>query len=185
MAYIYKHIRRDNQETFYIGVGTTNDNFRRAYNKIQRNKQWKDIANSVEYDVVILEKDLSIQDAHIKECELIEKYGRIDLGNGTLCNLSDGGCTNKGWIPNQKWRKSHSEKLKGRKMTKEWRQKLSESKIGKNGENNNSTKLLLNTQSGIFYFGVNEAAKSVGIKPKTLYAQLSGVNKNKTNLRYA
>jgi hypothetical protein len=185
MAYIYKHIRKDNQKTFYIGVGTTNDNFKRAYNKIQRNKQWKDITNLVEYDVVILEDGLSINEAHAKECQLIKQYGRIDLGNGTLCNLSDGGYGNKGWIPNEKWRKSHSEKLKGRKMTKEWRQKLSESKIGKTGENHNSVKLLVNIESGIFYFGVNDAAKSVGINPKTLYAQLSGSNKNKTFLKYA
>lgn len=185
MAYIYKHIRKDTQETFYIGVGTTNDNFKRAYNKIQRNKEWKSIVDSTEYDVVIVEQDLSIEDAHTKECQLIKKYGRIDLGNGTLCNLSNGGATNKGWIPNENWRKQHSEKLKGRNMNRSWRNKLSIKKKGLCGQNHNSVKLIVNIDNGIFYYGVNEASECFDIKPKTLYAQLNGKNKSKTSLRYA
>ena len=31
MAYVYKHTRLDNNEIFYIGIGSHLDNYKRAY----------------------------------------------------------------------------------------------------------------------------------------------------------
>lgn len=88
MAIVYKHIRKDTNEVFYIGVGADK---RRAYTKKGRNNFWQNIVNKTEYDVIILYTGLSYEEAYHKEKELIAEYGRRDLNKGTLCNLTDGG----------------------------------------------------------------------------------------------
>lgn len=48
------------------------------------------------------------------------------------------------------------------------------------------SKMVVNTQNGIFYNNITEAAKSMGLKVTTLSANLSGKTKcNKTYFRYA
>lgn len=44
--------------------------------------------------------------------------------------------------------------------------------------------LILNTQTGIYYIGIKEAADSVGMKRTTLNAKLIGQNPNYTSLKY-
>ena len=45
MAYLYRHIRLDKNEPFYIGIGGDDKGYyERAYHKIShRNKHWKNI----------------------------------------------------------------------------------------------------------------------------------------------
>lgn len=45
-------------------------------------------------------------------------------------------------------------------------------------------KKVIDIKSGYIYFTVDEAAKSININLKTLYAMLNGQNKNKTNFIY-
>ena len=90
MAYVYKHIRKDRNEVFYIGIGTQ-DKFKRAFSKIKRNDFWRNIASKTEYEVVIIYDGLTWEEACLKEIELISIYGRRDLGKGTLVNMTDGG----------------------------------------------------------------------------------------------
>ena len=91
MAYVYRHIRLDKNEPFYIGASSLNDeNYERAYNKYRRTSFWKNIAK-FGYDVEIIFDDLSWEEAQKKEKEFIKLYGRKNLNNGTLCNLTDGG----------------------------------------------------------------------------------------------
>ena len=47
-----------------------------------------------------------------------------------------------------------------------------------------TSKLILDTQNGIYYTGINEAAFVIGCKPTTLKAKLNGQNKNLTTLKY-
>jgi len=95
MAYIYRHVRLDKNEPFYIGVGQDKEKepyfYTRAYCKWNRNKHWKNIVSKTEYEVEILEEDLSIEKALEKEIWWITFYGRSDLGRGTLVNMTDGG----------------------------------------------------------------------------------------------
>jgi hypothetical protein len=88
MAVVYRHIRLDKNEPFYIGIGKTE---RRAYRKDSRNSHWKNIILKTEYDIEILFDDLTWEQACEKEIELIKLYGRKDLGLGTLVNMTDGG----------------------------------------------------------------------------------------------
>lgn len=95
MAYVYRHIRLDKNEPFYIGVGEDKPQnigkYKRAYNRNSRNAVWKSIINSTNYEVEILMEDLTYEEAYEKEIEFINLYGRLDLGTGTLCNLKEGG----------------------------------------------------------------------------------------------
>jgi hypothetical protein len=88
MAYLYKHIRKDINEIFYIGIGKSPT---RMYSKQSRNRMWHNIINKTEYIAEIIEDGLTWEDACIKEKELINFYGRRDLGMGTLVNMTDGG----------------------------------------------------------------------------------------------
>ena len=86
---VYKHIRPDKNEVFYVGIGKIS----RAKSVYCRNKYWKNIVKSCnkEFRVEIMYQNLSWEDACKKEKELIFLYGRKDLNKGTLCNMTDGG----------------------------------------------------------------------------------------------
>lgn len=89
MAYVYRHIRLDKHEPFYIGIAT---HLKRAYaKKSRKNKIWQVIVAKSDYRIEILFDDLTREEALEKEKELILLYGRIDKKTGTLCNLTDGG----------------------------------------------------------------------------------------------
>jgi hypothetical protein len=95
MAYVYRHIRLDKNEPFYIGIGSDID-YKRAFSKHSRNKYWNRIVNVSEYEVEIIMDDLSKDEAKQKEIEFIALYGKKINKNGTLTNISDGGEGNAG-----------------------------------------------------------------------------------------
>lgn len=51
------------------------------------------------------------------------------------------------------------------------------------GEKHPNITIVLNQENGIYYYGVKEAADSLGFKYNKLYAWLSGQNKNKSTLK--
>jgi hypothetical protein len=132
MPVVYRHIRLDKNEPFYIGIGLTE---KRAYDKRGRNKLWKNIVSKTNYEIDILFDNLSWDDACLKEKEFIYLYGRKDLGTGILVNMTDGGDGNQnfsqnvrdkisrankgnkyglGWNPNAEQRKKMSDANKGK-----------------------------------------------------------------------
>jgi hypothetical protein len=132
MAIVYRHIRLDKNEPFYIGIGEKEN---RAHDKRSRNKYWKHITKNTEYKVQVLFDDLTWEQAVEKEIELIQMYGRKDLGLGTLVNLTDGGEGQLGrtsWNKGKKTSEETIKKMKGKIVSEETRKKLSES-AKKNG----------------------------------------------------
>jgi hypothetical protein len=111
MAIVYRHIRLDKNEPFYIGIG---NDAKRAYSKKNRNNHWHNIVNISDYKVEILLENLTREEACEKEVEFIKLYGRRDLNNGCLVNLTDGG-----------------ENIVNVIYTSERKQKMSNSAIGK------------------------------------------------------
>jgi len=117
MAYVYRHIRLDKNEPFYIGVGT-DENAKNAYYRPRirsdRNDIWKKITRKTEYEIEILIEGLTRDQAFEKEREFIKLYGRINNKTGCLANMTDGGegatCT----IISTSHRKAISEKAKQR-----------------------------------------------------------------------
>ena len=97
MAYLYRHIRLDTNEVFYIGVGTkTRQNvfltlkseFYRAYNSRERNTIWKRIAAKTEIKVEILFESDDLVFIQQKEKEFISLYGRMVDNTGSLANFN-------------------------------------------------------------------------------------------------
>ena len=89
MAYVYRHIRLDTNQPFYIGIGS-DKTYYRANNKNQRNIHWKRVFAKADYEVEIMLDDLTWEQACEKEKEFIKLYGRINYG-GILTNMTDGG----------------------------------------------------------------------------------------------
>lgn len=103
--YLYAHLRLDTNEYFYIGIGTKynhDKDYTRAKagskglgKSTQRNSIWRSIVTNTDYKIIILYENDDIRLIKDKEIELISKYGQIIKGNGSLCNLTDGG---DGWL---------------------------------------------------------------------------------------
>jgi hypothetical protein len=130
MAYVYRHIRLDKNEPFYIGI--SKDAYR-PFTKKGRNQHWLRITNKTEYKVDILFNDLSYDEAKNKEIEFIALYGRKDSKNGTLVNMTDGGEGSVNVIMSDKTKRLISQNNKGRKgipQTEESKMKISIAKSG-------------------------------------------------------
>lgn len=98
--YLYRHIRLDKNQPFYIGVGskriknnfkTFKSEYHRAFVKEKRNSIWRLITKKTPYVVEILVESNDREFILNKEKEAILLYGRIDLKTGILCNQSCGG----------------------------------------------------------------------------------------------
>ena len=117
MAYLYRHIRLDTNQPFYIGVGglETFDDYERSRTPFNRSQFWKNVVNKTDYEVEIMLDDLSRKEAFEKETEFINLYGRSNLGKGVLCNLSNGGEGRIGSVNSESTRQKISIANKGKK----------------------------------------------------------------------
>jgi hypothetical protein len=181
MAYVYRHIRLDKNEPFYIGI--SNDmSQRRSREKTRRSKLWNRIVDKTDFDVEILFDDIPYHEAKSKEIEFIKLYGRIDLGNGTLANLTNGG---DGTInPSQETRDKISKVNKGRKNSKA----LMELLINRTGKKNpafgitgvkckNFKGYIQVFKNGVYfgrYEGIRDCAESLGVTATKVSAVLNG-----------
>ena len=201
MAYVYRHIRIDKNEPFYIGIGS-DCNFTRANEKRKgrRNKIWNDIYSKTKIEVEILFSDVSYEFACEKEVELIKLYGRINTNTGILSNLTDGGDTEAGRVVTTQEREYRSKlfsgvnnPMYGKKMSKESIEKGRIKRLGQKAWNkglkgvqkSNNGKIVLDLNTGVFYENAREAAEFNNIKHTTLKSKLNGCNKNNTSFIYA
>lgn len=134
--YLYRHVRLDKNEVFYIGIGSkskkdmTQDRPSRALNFKKRNRFWMSVYNKTKIEVeIVLESD-DYDFIKQKEIEFIKLYGRKDLGLGTLVNMTDGGELNQNKTISQETKDKIRNALKGRKPSVETRLILSEKKLG-------------------------------------------------------
>ena len=111
MYYTYAYLRED-RTPYYIGKGSG----KRVYSKI------RSVSIPPKDRILILKKDLTEDEAFQHEKYMIAVFGRKDLGTGILHNKTDGG-----------------EGVSGHIYTEEQKQKITQSKLGKNfgmvGEN--------------------------------------------------
>lgn len=126
--YIYRHIRPDTNEVFYIGKGSnlSKSHSIRAYENSGRNDWWKRVVvkNNGEYKVEIVYGTETEQEINQKEIEFIALYGRKDLKKGTLVNLTDGGDGSVGVACKEETRKKLRDKFSGENHPN-WGKKLS------------------------------------------------------------
>lgn len=134
MAYVYRHIRLDKNQPFYIGIGSDAE-YKRANEKTRRSELWKNIISKSDYFIEIIADDVSVEFAKEKEIEFIKLYGRIDKRTGTLCNMTDGGDGLHGYIFTESHKNKLSIKAKQKILSEEQKQKLRKFRLGtKNSE---------------------------------------------------
>lgn len=213
MAYLYRHIRLDKNEPFYIGIGKDNNsNFTRAYykSKQKRNKIWIDIINKTSYEIEILLDNLTWEEACKKEKEFISLYGRLDLGTGTLANMTNGGDGMVGIVRSKEYKLKVSQRQKdgkaywfGKKFTGEQKQKISNSLKGRKVSSETKLKIsnslkgnkhpqygkvsfkaikVIDTETNIVYDSIALCQSSTNYKK--LQEKLSGKRKNNTPIVY-
>lgn len=162
MAYLYRHIRRDTNEVFYIGIGSDSDGkYVRAYSHKQRSTFWKNITKLSKYIVEIVLDNLSWDKACEKEKEFILLYGRKDLNTGTLCNLTNGG-----------------EGVFGYKHSQERLDKLS---VNSSGSNNPRSKSCIHFDTGIEYSCLKEACDLLSLNYDS---QASAINRQNSTAQF-
>lgn len=206
MGYVYRHIRIDKNEVFYVGISKQDNNYLRARQVHKRNIFWKNIASKTEFRYDILWECDSEKELLQKEIEFIAIYGRKDQGTGTLCNLTDGGEGVHNYkhteealnnmaksrqgrdyskIYTTEVRLKMSLGIGGKKRTIEQREKISNARKGKynRGENNNA-KIVLDTYTGIFYDCAKDACETALVNYSTFKQWLSGRVKFKNRFRY-
>jgi hypothetical protein len=213
MAYVYRHIRLDKNEPFYIGIGKQDGYvFKRAHykSKQKRNKIWIDITNKTSYEVEILFDNVTWEEACQKEEEFINLYGRINLGTGTLANMTDGGDGTFGlkwseesklnnsirqkeekayWF-NKKFTKDHKENisnsLRGKLVSSETKKKISNSLKGENhpqyGKTSFKATKVIDTSTDIIYDSIELCQRCTNYKK--LSEKLRGIRKNNTPILY-
>lgn len=160
--YVYEYIDPKTNIPFYVGKGKNDrylyhlKNLNDNTNLHKVNKIKKILSEGGEPIIKLVKTGLTETQSFDFEKKLIEKYGRIDLENGSLVNLSDGGEGQSGWIPSGTYKakmselskgcnngmfgKKHNEETKnkirekstGRKFTILTKKKMSENKMGKN-----------------------------------------------------
>lgn len=122
--YLYRHIRLDTDQPFYVGIGTKNKAkgrtgtqkglYIRAFSKHVENSIWMSIINKTQWKVEILLESDNLKFIMQKEIEFIQLYGRKNLGTGVLANLTNGGDKNEGVVRfyTEEQRKEISERTK-------------------------------------------------------------------------
>lgn len=122
--YVYLHRRNDTGEVFYVGKGSLRPRQKtqvcdRAHARDRRNPRWRNIANKHGFSVDLFASCESDEFAQHLERELIASFGRSDLGNGSLVNMTDGGDGHAGLLVSPQSRKRRSE-LARRPRSEAW-----------------------------------------------------------------
>lgn len=153
MAYVYRHIRLDKNDPFYIGISNKDEkNYARAYCKTQktRNRFWLNVIAKTDYEVEILFDNVTYEFAKQKEIEFIDLYKRR-IDGGILTNLTKGGDGVLG-VKNPKLAERNKKGAwKGKKHTLETRLKISAGNIGR--KNSPETRKKISEKNKVKYVG--------------------------------
>jgi hypothetical protein len=120
-SYIYLHITADTHEVFYVGQGVRE----RDTHTYNRTRIWHNVSKKHGYYVMRIMQGLTREQANYWEKFYIRAFGRRDLHEGNLVNLTDGGDVTGRY--SELTREKHRKNATGVKFTDERRKKISES----------------------------------------------------------
>ncbi len=186
----------------YIGQSKNIKERFRDYNKPNRGKSQTRLVNSFKKHGVENHQFDIIEYCTEEELNCSERFWQDEFDvtgkNGLNCILQN--CGEARRVNSEETRKKLGNKGKsnymygkkgklhpnyGKKYSEESKILKSKSMLGKlKGIKSPNSKIILDEQNGIFYFGVPEASEVVGLKESNLRAMLTGTYKNKTSLRY-
>lgn len=126
MAIVYRHIDNNNK-VFYIGIGK---NESRAFDYHHRSNFWKRYSKKHGVNTEVIIENISFDDAKELEMLLISEYGRKDLKNGNLVNMTDGGEGSLNRIQGENEKEKRANSLRGKKRTIEQRKTMSDARKG-------------------------------------------------------
>lgn len=189
--YLYSHYRQDKSEIFYIGIGTKNkqdmkyNSYTRAYNKIKRTNYWKNIiVLNPNYIINIIVESNDYEFIKNEEIRLIKKYGRKDLGLGSLVNMTDGGDgqINRNWSIESRLKASNSHF--GKKLSKSHIENLKKHLYG--NKSNTGRELSIEHRNNISkgLQGRNSWNKDLKLSQKHIDSIKEGIQKNKKVCEY-
>ena len=169
--YVYRYIRKDKNEVFYIGIGTKHSmkththkqEYRRAYHIHNRNKYFKNVYLLTDIELEILYESNDYDEIISKEKEFIMLYG-LKKDGGTLTNISNGGEGNSGVV------KSEAEKLAMSNRMK--------------AGGNHQSKKVINILTNIIYNSARDASLDYDYSYDSLLSKLSGKKRNNSNFIY-
>lgn len=210
--YVYLHIKADTGEPFYVGKGSSKWN--RCASKKNRNNYWHNVVNKHGYNIIILEEDYDekyISELEVYWICQFKSWGfkLVNLthgGEGISGFKHSEETRNKiklkraNQIFTEETRRKLSEKSKGRIKTNASILKTIETKIKNNTLSiseeakikmsnakkygGHRAKLVLNTETGIYYNCAKEACHSTNLNYNTFKNYLRGSRKNKTCFIY-
>ncbi len=210
--YIYLHKTQDSGEVFYVGKGTRYKwkGFQRGYELKRRSKFWNSVVCKHGVVVEIVFETCSEKDAFSVEIDLIKKYGRRDIGTGSLVNMTNGGEGMSGHKQRPETIAKKIASMRGRVIPDDVRRKISQSLSGDRnplygkprsdetkrrqsesgkgirlGGKSPLAKKVVDVITGYTYASTRDAANAIGMNMFTLSHKLSGSRTNNTSLRYA
>lgn len=209
MAYLYRHIRLDKNEPFYIGIGSDEKGqYERAYSKESRTKYWHSIVTKAGYEIEIILDELTWEEACQKETEFIKLHGRKDLKEGTLINMTDGGEGTPGFkhsdITKEKCRIAAKTQKTNTKGTEEYEIASLKKRLAATGDRNpcfgkfgkdhpafghigywsgreNTSRMCKVEYSGQVYKSKTELAKSIGVSNSLITKMVKRKEVNEIN----
>ncbi len=125
--YVYRHIRLDTGEPFYVGKGS---GFRAYDMKWQRNKYHHAIQGVSEVKAQIIADGLSEQEAFDLEVETITVYKCLGYCSANFTAGGTGGATRTGQKHTEETKRKISVTLQGKKHTMLRRQRQRDAKLG-------------------------------------------------------
>jgi hypothetical protein len=122
VAVVYIHMKPNNRDIFYVGIG---NDIRRAYRNEGRNDHWTKVYNKYGKVVDIIAQDISLDAA--KE---MEKHLIASIGLKSLCNKTLGGEGFFGGTHSEETREKLRKASTGKKFSDETKRKIGEKSKG-------------------------------------------------------
>lgn len=168
---VYLHIKLDTGEPFYVGKGRG----QRPFIPNKRSSWWYKTVNKHGFDVIILEDNLTNEEAFEKEIYWIARIGRQKLSTGPLINLTDGGEGASGNKQSAETIEKRVKHIRGKSLSTEVKLKIGLPQMGKN---NHYAKKIIHITTNITFNTIKEAATHFNVNYSTLRRQLNKGVKN-------